>query len=171
MADIFNMNIVEKSSENHYIVFGVAEEEYGVEVLKVQEIIRYIAPTRLPGTPKRVKGVINFRGKIIPVIDMRVALNLPERPYDEFTVVIVMDILSKRIGIIVDQVTDLATFTSGDLQKDLDFESHLSSQFINGLGTLNGKLIILLNMDQVLSESEMEFLDKQLTDFQEQELT
>ncbi|MFW6034796.1 MAG: chemotaxis protein CheW [Halothermotrichaceae bacterium] len=153
--DILNQQLTNISAENQFLTFKIEDEEYGVDVLKVQEIIRYRKPTKIPNTPAVVKGVINFRGEVSPVLDMREKFDFETRNYNSFTVIIVLEIQSKIISIIVDQVSDILSFSKDDIQKTLDFSSDIDTEFIDGMAKLDNRLIMLLNLDLLLSFKEL----------------
>lgn len=153
-VDILNQQLTKISAENQFLTFKVADEEYGVDVLKVQEIIRYREPTKMPNAPDIVKGVINFRGEVIPMVDLRKKFNLELIDYDDFTVVIILEVKSKIVGIIVDMVSDMLSFNDEDIQTNLEFGSHVDMKFIKGMARLEDRLIILLYLDKLLSFEE-----------------
>lgn len=153
-VDILNQQLTKISAENQFLTFKVADEEYGVDVLKVQEIIRYREPTKMPNAPDIVKGVINFRGEVIPMVDLRKKFNLELIDYDDFTVVIILEVKSKIVGIIVDMVSDMLSFNDEDIQTNLEFGSHVDMRFIKGMARLEDRLIILLYLDKLLSFEE-----------------
>jgi purine-binding chemotaxis protein CheW len=153
-VDILNQQLTKISAENQFLTFKVADEEYGVDVLKVQEIIRYREPTKMPNAPDIVKGVINFRGEVIPMVDLRKKFNLALKEYDHFTVVIILEVKSKIVGIIVDKVSDMLSFNDEDIQTNLEFGSHVDMKFIKGMARLEDRLIILLYLDKLLSFEE-----------------
>jgi purine-binding chemotaxis protein CheW len=153
-VDILNQQLTKISAENQFLTFKVADEEYGVDVLKVQEIIRYREPTKMPNAPDIVKGVINFRGEVIPMVDLRKKFNLELIDYDHFTVVIILEVKSKIVGIIVDKVSDMLSFNDEDIQTNLEFGSHVDMKFIKGMARLENRLIILLYLDKLLSFEE-----------------
>ncbi|MEA1975442.1 MAG: chemotaxis protein CheW [Bacillota bacterium] len=153
-VDILNQELTKVSAENQFLTFKVADEEYGVDVLKVQEIIRYRKPTKMPNAPDIVKGVINFRGEVIPMVDLRKKFNLELKEYDNFTVVIILEVKSKIVGIIVDMVSDMLSFSDEDIQTNLQFGSHVDMKFIKGMARIEERLIILLYLDKLLSFEE-----------------
>ena len=153
-VDILNQQLTKISAENQFLTFKVADEEYGVDVLKVQEIIRYRKPTKMPNAPDIVKGVINFRGEVIPMVDLRKKFNLELKEYDHFTVVIILEVKSKIVGIIVDKVSDMLSFNDEDIQTNLQFGSHVDMKFIKGMARIEDRLIILLYLDKLLSFEE-----------------
>ncbi|WP_018247228.1 chemotaxis protein CheW [Orenia marismortui] len=158
--NILNQQLTNISAENQFLTFKVMEEEYGVDVLKVQEIIRYINPTKMPNAPEVVKGVINFRGEVIPVIDLRKKFGLELRDYDNFTVIIVLEIKDKIVGVIVDQVSDIISFSKEDIQDDLDFGSEVDMTFIRGMAKLEDRLVMLLELNKIVSFEEFRRINK-----------
>ncbi|TDX47824.1 chemotaxis protein CheW [Orenia marismortui] len=158
--NILNQQLTNISAENQFLTFKVMEEEYGVDVLKVQEIIRYINPTKMPNAPEVVKGVINFRGEVIPVIDLRKKFGLELRDYDNFTVIIVLEIKDKIVGVIVDQVSDIISFSKEDIQDDLDFGSEVDMTFIRGMAKLEDRLVMLLELNKIVSFEEFRKINK-----------
>lgn len=158
--DILNQQLTNISAENQFLTFIVADEEYGVDVLSVQEIIRYRKPTIIPNTPESVKGVINFRGEVVPVIDLRKKFSFEDREYNMFTVIIIIEVLNKIIGIIVDQVSDILSFSEGDIQESLDFSSDIDTDFISGMAKIDDRLIILIKLERLLSFNEYKALKK-----------
>ena len=159
-VNILNQQLTNISAENQFLTFKVAEEEYGVDVLKVQEIIRYREPTTMPNAPEVIKGVINFRGEVIPIVDLREKFGLENRNYDNFTVIIALEVKSKIVGVIVDQVSDMVSFADDDIQKDLDFGSQVDTEFIKGMARLDERLIILLYLEKLLSFEEFKAVNK-----------
>ncbi|GAB6098551.1 chemotaxis protein CheW [Halanaerocella petrolearia] len=154
--NILNQQLTNISAENQFLTFKVADEEYGVDVLKVQEIIRYREPTSVPNTPDIIKGVLNFRGEVIPIIDIRQKFNFSLREYDNFTVIIALEIGDKIIGVIVDEVSDIVSFSVDDIQSELEFGSKIDTEYIKGMAKLDKRLIILLYLDKLLSFAEEE---------------
>lgn len=142
-----------------FVTFTLENEEYGVEILKVQEIIGYLGTTKVPNVPSFVKGVINLRGSVVPIIDLRLKFNMAEKEYDKFTVIVILEVKGRVIGALVDAVSDVVSLSEDEIQPTPDFSSGIKVDFINGMGKKNGKLIILLDIDKVLSDGELELLD------------
>ena len=157
--NILNQQLTNISAENQFVTFGVEDEEYGVDVLKVQEIIRYQKPTKVPNAPDIVKGVINFRGEVIPIIDLRKKFDLELREYDDFTVIIILEVKDKTVGIIVDHVSDILSFSKEDIQDTLEFSSDIKTEFIRGMAKLDDRLIMLLELEKLLSFEEFKGLN------------
>lgn len=152
--NILNQQLTNISAENQYVTFEVEDEEYGIDVLQVQEIIRYQEPTKLPNAPEVIKGVLNFRGEVIPIIDLRRKFNLSLTEYDSFTVIIVIEIKDKIVGIIVDHVSDIVSFSQENIQETLEFSAEINTEFIKGMAQLEERLIILLKLEELLSFEE-----------------
>jgi|SRR6056297_2418235 len=158
--NILNQQLDNISADNKYVTFRVLDEEYGVDVLKVQEILRYRQPTKIPNTPEVIKGVLNFRGDVIPILDLRRKFGLPLKEYDNFTVIITLEVKDKIIGIIVDNVSDIISFANEDIQDTLDFSSDVDTEFIRGMAKSEGRLIMLLELSQLLSFKEFKVVSK-----------
>jgi purine-binding chemotaxis protein CheW len=135
---------------SQYLTFTLGQEEYGVEILKVQEIKGYSAVTPIPNTPTYVKGVMNLRGAVIPVVDLRAKLAMPEAPYSQFTVIIVVRVGDKTIGVVVDAVSDVLNIPRQDMQPTPDFGAQVDARFISGLAKTGEKLVVLLDIDKVV---------------------
>jgi purine-binding chemotaxis protein CheW len=140
---------------SQYLTFTLDEEEYGVEILKVQEIKGYSAVTPIPSTPSYIKGVMNLRGTIIPVVDLRTKLAMREAAYNQFTVIIVVNVGDRVMGIIVDAVSDVMNISRTDIQATPDFGPQVDARFINGMAKASEKLVMLLDIDRVLGAAEL----------------
>jgi purine-binding chemotaxis protein CheW len=159
MESITKTDAVSTSHKDQYVTFTLEGEEYGVEVLKVQEIIGYQGFTRVPSVPSFVKGVINLRGLVVPVVDLRLKFSMDEKDYDKFTVILIMEVKGRTIGAIVDTVSDVLTLDSEEVQETPDFSSGVSVDFISGMGRLGDKLIIMLDIDKVLNVGDLNLQD------------
>ncbi|MBM4351898.1 MAG: purine-binding chemotaxis protein CheW [Deltaproteobacteria bacterium] len=150
--------------EGKYLTFSLAGEEYGIGILKIKEIIGMMAITTVPRTPAFVKGVINLRGKVIPVVDLRLKFGMEEMGYTERTCIIVVEIGgqggSVLIGIVVDSVSEVLNIKSTDIEETPTFGAKLNTDYILGMAKMNGGVKILLDIDKVLSAEEVTFLDK-----------
>ena len=142
-----------------YLTFALGEEEYGLEILKVREIIGYIAVTSLPGSPDYVKGVINLRGQVIPVIDLRSKFGMEAVEISKETCIIVVEMSYGRrtasTGIVVDRVLEVITISAEQIAATPEFGVHVDTEFISGMGKIGDSVKILLDIDQVLSGTEM----------------
>lgn len=153
------------STENQYVTFQIGSEEYGIGIMLVQEIIRYNAPTRVFNANPVIRGVINFRGKVIPVIDMYRKFNLPEQEPDASTVVIIIESGRKTIGMVVERVSDIISFNSEDIQAvDGDFAEDIKAEHLKGIAKFAERIVLLLDPERVLSLTEQ----KQVQELQEQ---
>lgn len=161
-----NMNVyadqdgMENSTVSEFLAFKLGQEEYGVDILKVQEIRGYESVTRIASSPEYIKGVVNLRGTIVPIIDMRIKLNLGEPVYDEFTVVIVLNIGNHVIGMVVDSVSDVMTLSSDQIRPAPTMASSLESGYLIGIGTLGERMLILVDIDKMMSSEEIQLIDK-----------
>jgi len=146
-----------------YLTFKLAEEEYGLEILKVQEIIQMQSVTKVPRTPSYVGGVINLRGKVIPVIDLREKLGLPAVENTEKTCIIVVQIGSKSgkiiTGIIIDEVKEVLDIAASNIEETPDFGSSINTEFILGIGKIGQTVKILLDLDRVMDAGELATLE------------
>lgn len=139
---------------NQYLTFTLGKEEYGVPILAVQEIKGYVAATPIPHTPAYINGVMDLRGIIMPVLDLRVKFGMPSAEYDQFTVIIVVKVKSKMLGLVVDAVSDVLSVKSEEIQATPEFGAQVDTRFIQGLAKAGEKLVVLLDLERVLSEEE-----------------
>ena len=140
-----------------FLTFALGQEEYGVEILKIQEIKGFSAVTPLPNAPAYVKGVLNLRGTIVPIVDLRQKFGMPEGAYTKFTVIVVVQVQGKTLGFVVDAVSDVLTVKGDAIQPTPDLHGQLDTTFLTGLaptGEQGGKLVILLDIDKVLTTAE-----------------
>jgi purine-binding chemotaxis protein CheW len=142
-----------------YLAFTLGKEEYGLDILKVQEIRGYETVTRVANAPEFVKGVVNLRGIIVPIVDMRIKFKLGEPTYDQFTVVIILNISGRIVGMVVDSVSDVITLTPDQVKPAPDMGA-LNSNYLIGLGTLDERMLILIDIDRLMSSSDMGLIEK-----------
>jgi purine-binding chemotaxis protein CheW len=147
-------------SGNEYLAFTLGAEEYGIDILKVQEIRGYETVTRIANAPAFIKGVINLRGIIIPVVDMRIKFQLGQATYDQFTVVIILNIGGRVMGMVVDSVSDVTTLTPDQVKPAPEMGTTFGSEYLIGLGTLDERMLILIDIDKLMSSPEMGLVDK-----------
>jgi purine-binding chemotaxis protein CheW len=140
------------------VTFSIDGEEFGVEILKVQEIIRMMGITRVPRAPRFVEGVINLRGKVIPIVDLRKRFGLEPRERDKDTRIIVIEISSMIVGFIVDSVSEVLRIPASTIEPSPPVVSGLDSEYISGVGKLEDRLLILLDLDRLLSNEEQQVL-------------
>jgi len=150
--------------EGKYLTFSLAEEEYGIGILKIKEIIGMMPITPVPQTPEHVKGVINLRGKVIPVVDLRLRFGMESIEYDERTCIIVVEIAGQSgtvmIGIVVDAVSEVLNINGDDIEETPTFGSKLNTDYILGMAKMEGGVKILLDIDKVLSTEEIAVLEE-----------
>ncbi|MBC3868693.1 chemotaxis protein CheW [Undibacterium oligocarboniphilum] len=145
---------------HEFLAFTLGNEEYGIDILKVQEIRGYEAVTRIANAPDFLKGVINLRGIIVPVVDMRIKFNLGTPTYDQFTVVIILNIEGRIVGMVVDSVSDVTTLTPDQVRPAPEMGTTFSTDFLIGLGTLEDRMLILVDIDKLMSSPEMGLVDE-----------
>jgi purine-binding chemotaxis protein CheW len=138
-----------------FLAFTLGKEEYGIDIQKVQELRGYDAVTRIANAPDYLKGVVNLRGIIVPIVDMRIKFNLGTPSYDQFTVVIILNIANRVMGMVVDSVSDVITLTRDQVKPAPEMGSVLDTDYLIGLGTLNERMLILVDIDKLMSSDEM----------------
>ncbi|MHB8949708.1 MAG: chemotaxis protein CheW [Rhodoferax sp.] len=143
------------ASITEFLAFKLGTEEYGIDILRVQEIRSYEEPTRFANTPAFIKGVINLRGVIVPIIDMRLKFNLGEANYDHLTVVIVLNIGKQVVGMVVDGVSDVITLTPDQLRPVPEFSSAIDSDHLMAIGAIEERMLILLDIEKLMTSAEM----------------
>lgn len=149
--------------EDQYLTFLLADEEYGVDILRVQEIKGWSKTTPIPNTPDYIKGVMNLRGAIVPIIDLRERFGLAPLEYGPMTVVIVLSVLSEQrerlMGVVVDAVSDVYNVKPGSLKPAPDLGGKLRSEFVKGLATVDEKLMIVIDIDNLLNSDELSLMN------------
>jgi purine-binding chemotaxis protein CheW len=138
-----------------FLAFKLGAEEYGIDILRVQEIRSYEKPTRIAKAPDFIKGVINLRGVIVPIVDLRLKFHLDDASYTEFTVVIVLNIGNRVVGIVVDAVSDVITLSSDQLRPVPDFSSTIASEHVLAIGAIEERMLILIDIDKLMTSEEM----------------
>lgn len=150
--------------EGKYLTFTLADEEYGIGILKIKEIIGMMPITTVPQTPEFVKGVINLRGKVIPVMDLRLRFGMEPIDYNERTCIIVVEIEGGagtiQIGLVVDTVSEVLNINSEDIEKAPTFGAKLNTDYILGMAKMEGGVKILLDIDKVISEEEIGMIEE-----------
>lgn len=142
------------------VSFNIGEEEFGVDILKVQEINRMSEVTRVPNAPEYVEGVINLRGKVIPIIDLRMRIGMPQKSTDKDTRIVVVELDSKVVGFVVDSVNEVLRINKSITEPPPPMVSGIDSEFITAIGKLNDRLLILLDLERILSGKERKELDE-----------
>ena len=155
------MSLVAKISEKvhvgarEYLTFRLDQEEYGIDILKVQEIRGYEQPTRIANAPAFIKGVVNLRGTIVPIVDMRLKFNCARADYNSFTVVIILNLRDRVVGIVVDSVSDVMELSAENIRSAPDVESAIDNGCILGLGSVGERMLILLDIEKLMSNADM----------------
>lgn len=147
-----------REATREVLVFVLGKEEYGVDILKVQEIRGYEKVTPIPSAPDYLKGVVNLRGVIVPVVDLRVKFGLPEPRYDEVTVMVILRIAGRIIGIVVDAVSDVVGLAPDEVKEAPQLGSVVDSSFLAGLATQDERMILLLDIEKLLSSGDLNLL-------------
>lgn len=142
-----------------FLVFTLGDEEYGIDILKVQEIRGYDQVTRIANTPGFIKGVTNLRGVIVPIIDLRIKFAQPDVDYNDNTVVIVLNLVQRVVGIVVDGVSDVLSLTQDQIRPAPEFAVTMSTEYLTGLGALGERMLILVDIEKLLSSDEMALVD------------
>ncbi len=152
-----------------YLTFKLGSEEYGIDILKVQEIRGYDSVTRIANSPAFIKGVINLRGVIVPIVDLRLKFNLGEAKYDSFTVVIILNVANRVVGAVVDSVSDVLELAPEQIRPAPEFNSMLDATYITGIGSVKSggekaaedsdkqadRMLILVDIEQLMSAADM----------------
>jgi purine-binding chemotaxis protein CheW len=145
---------------NEFLTFTLGKEEYGIDILKVQEIRGYDAVTAIANTPDFIKGVINLRGIIVPIVDMRIKFHLGKVEYDQFTVVIILNVANRVVGMVVDGVSDVITLNPDQIKAAPEFGSAIDTQYVMGLGTVDERMLILVDIERLMTSQDMELMEK-----------
>ncbi|MFC7297972.1 chemotaxis protein CheW [Herminiimonas aquatilis] len=145
-----------------FLSFTLGKEEYGISIQKVQELRGYDTVTRIANTPEFVKGVVNLRGIIVPIVDMRIKFSLGSPTYDQFTVVVILNVAGRVVGMVVDSVSDVITLTPEEIRPAPDMNSAMASDYLVGLGTIGERMLILIDIDKLMSSAEMGLADPSL---------
>lgn len=138
-----------------YLTLRLGAEEYAIDILRVQEIRSFEEPTRMVNAPEFIRGVINLRGVIVPIMDLRLKLNLPSVEYTEFTVVIILNVRGTVVGAVVDSVSDVVTLSTDAVKPAPQFDSAIDERFIVGLAQLAERMLIVMNIEVLMSDGEM----------------
>ncbi|MCJ8170074.1 chemotaxis protein CheW [Atopomonas sediminilitoris] len=138
-----------------YLTFTLGPEEYAIDILRVQEIRGYDQVTAIANTPKFIKGVINLRGAIVPIVDLRIKFKLSEPVYNQFTVVIILNVADRVVGVVVDSVSDVIGLAEGAIKPPPEFGGAFDTQYLLGLGTVDERMLILVDIEQLMTSQEM----------------
>ena len=155
-------NLAANMITNEFLTFRLGNEEYGIEILKVQEIRNYDAITQIANAPEFIKGVVNLRGIIVPIVDMRIKFRLGNENYDQFTVVIIINVAGRVVGMVVDSVSDVINLAEEQMRPTPGLGSVIDTEYIMGLGTVDKRMLILIDIEKLLSSSDMGLIDQNL---------
>lgn len=144
---------------SEYLTFTLGQEEYAIDILKVQEIRGYEKPTLIANSPAFIKGVINLRGIIVPIVDLRVKFNLGKIEYTPFTVVIILNVAGRVIGIVVDSVSDVMALTPAQIRQAPDFSGTFDTKYILGLAAVDTRMMIVTDIERLMTSADMELID------------
>jgi purine-binding chemotaxis protein CheW len=143
-----------------YLTFQLGKEEYGIDILKVQEIRSYEQPTRMAQAPDFIKGIIDLRGVIVPIIDLRLKLQCPQAEYTDFTVVIILNVRGTVMGVVVDAVADVVALTADAIKPAPQFQSQLDAAFVTGIARMGERMLIMMDIESLLDSAEMGLIAK-----------
>ena len=144
---------------SEYLTFTLGSEEYAIDILKVQEIRGYEAPTLIANAPAFIKGVINLRGIIVPIVDLRVKFNLGNIEYTPFTVVIILNVAGRVIGVVVDSVSDVISLNRSQIRQAPDFSGSFDTKYILGLATVEKRMLIVTDIERLMTSAAMALID------------
>lgn len=148
------------TSPSEFLTFQLGDEEYGIDIQTVQELRGYQAVTAIAQAAEFIKGVLDLRGVIVPIVDLRIKFRHPSPRYDQFTVVIILDIDTRVVGIVVDHVSDVVTLQPGQIKPPPDMGAHAATQYVMGIGTLEQRMLILTDVKKLLSEAEVRLIEQ-----------
>ena len=155
MGAMESLDGVAAAGAREFLTFRLDQEEYGIDILKVQEIRGYERPTRIANVPAFIKGVVNLRGTIVPIVDMRLKFNCLKADYDALTVVIILNLRSRIVGIVVDSVSDVLALPPESIKPAPDVDSVIDSSAVVGLGSLSDRMLILLDIEKMMAGVDM----------------
>lgn len=147
------------AGKRELLTFRLGEEEYGIDILKVQEIRRYESVTRIANAPDFVKGVINMRGTIVPILDLRIKFRFPEVVYDDFTVVVILNVEGRVIGIVVDAVSDVIALELDEIRDAPEFGAQLDTDYLEGLASVGERMLIIVDIEALVRAPELGLVD------------
>ena len=150
-----NLQATSEAASLEFLTFTLGDEHYGLDIMRVKEIRGYEPVTKIANAPPFIKGVLNLRGDIVPIVDLRLKFTVGEATYNEFTIVIMLHINERIVGIVVDAVSDVVNLTSDDIKPPPEFGVAFDSQYLHGLAPVSDQMIILLNIDALISSKEL----------------
>ncbi|MFN3304301.1 MAG: chemotaxis protein CheW [Roseateles sp.] len=149
---------VAHADERQFLTFRIGQEEYGLDILRVQEIRSYEPPTRVANAPAFVKGVVNLRGVIVPILDLRIRLGQPSE-YNAFTVVVVLNVAGRVVGMVVDSVSDVLALNAEEIKPRPEVPAAMDARFITGLGKIGERMLILLDIEAMIKSPDFGLVD------------
>ena len=161
MGQIEDIGRRTETHQDEFLTFTLGAEEYGIDLLKVKEIRGYDAVTRIANAPEYIKGVINLRGTIVPIVDMRIKFKLGSVEYNQFTVVIILNVAGRMIGMVVDSVSDVLTLSGEQVKPAPEFGAALDTQYIIGLGAVEDRMLILVDIEKLMTGRDMDLVEAQ----------
>jgi purine-binding chemotaxis protein CheW len=150
----------ESGTSSEFLAFMLGDEVYGIDILTVQEIRAYEPVTKIANTPDFIKGVVNLRGVIVPIVDMRIKFRLDAVDYNQFTVVIILNVCGRVIGMVVDGVSDVVALFPDQVHAAPEFGANLDTQYLHGMATVDERMIILVDIERLMSASDMALIAK-----------
>jgi purine-binding chemotaxis protein CheW len=148
------------ASINEFLTFRLGGEEYGIDILKVKEIRGHDPVTRIANTPSFIKGVINLRGTIVPIVDLRTKFNLEDETLGALSVVIILNVAQRVVGIVVDSVSDVMALAAEQIKPAPEFGGSMSTDYISGLGSVEDRMLILVDIERLMTSDDMALLDR-----------
>lgn len=159
MSELSAENAQVLTGHQEFLTFTLGDEEYAIDILKVQEIRGYDGVTRIANTPDYIKGVINMRGVIVPVVDMRLKLHVGKAVYDQFTVMIILNLGERVVGMVVDGVSDVVALSEEQIRAAPEFGTAMDTEYIQGLASIEERMVIVVDIEKLMSSSEMGLMD------------
>ena len=154
---------LQKAAASEFLTFRLGAEEYGIDILRVQEIRSYEAPTRIANAPSFIKGVVNLRGVIVPVVDLRLKLNCASAEYNDFTVVIVLNVRGRVVGAVVDSVSDVLELNREQINAAPEMNTSMDTSFVTGIASVGERMLILMDIEALMSSPDMGLVDHSAT--------
>lgn len=160
LPPLANKSVVAASAALEFLAFTLGDEEYGIDIQNVQELRSYDAVTRLVNAPEFIKGVVNLRGIIVPIIDMRIKFSLGTPVYDQFTVVIILHIAGRVMGMVVDSVSDVITLTSEEIKPPPQMGTAINTDYLIGIAALDQRMLMLIDIVRLMSAEDIGLIEK-----------
>lgn len=160
MNDYRTDDAARAAPKREFLTFRLGQEEYCLDILKVQEIRGYDTVTSIANTPDFIKGVINLRGNIVPIVDLRIKFRLSEARYDATTIAIILNLKKKMIGMVVDSVSDVIAVPLEEIRKAPQFGSTINTEFISGMATVEGRMLIVVDIEKLMSSDDLQLIEQ-----------